>query len=592
MSDLRVDGTLDIECASWDRFAVGVTHRRRLGETRVHRSISDLVDCLLASGGHWWSHFGGLYDLLAIAEEMRRRSIPCRVDLSQSRVSRIVSGNLTLRDSYPLIPLPLTVAAGIAGETLDGDTGLRCKCGFQCGGFCSIRPGDGRKSVVDKCERDARVLYDILVAIRDFAATLDLTLRGTIGATAWATAQASLNLPDAEWTPVEYRAIRDGYYGGRVIIVRPHASGPGTHWDINAAYPFALASTRLPIGQLRHIGNREATSAFDRGRAGIYTARVTVADDTFVPPLPVRLATERIGFPVGAFDGTWTGLELSAAVERGVRIETIDRAVVWPMSEAVFEPLIQRWYSARRRVGKYTALGQWLRILSNSLPGKFAERPERRSVSMFPREIKYCLARRPCTINHCTGRCGAYEQIDRWGEIWGVPYYRIAPCSHVHWAAYLLASNRVRWLSGAESQGGDLVYGDTDSLWSIRPMQMGPTPRGGQLGEWALKHGWSNWQCVGPRAYRFISDDGQSVIRTAGMSVSDDDWHNGRVTSERGVLTFMQAARASRGLFKRTVRKWALPTMGEETGIYGDRVLDRIGGVTYPLSYERLLRRE
>jgi hypothetical protein len=388
-------------------------------------------------------------------------------------------------------------------------------------------------------------------------------------------------------TPGIWRAAREAYYGGRIAIVRPRAHGPGSHWDISSAYPSALSETSVPTGEVDAYGADRADDAFERGAPGIYTCSVSIPA-TFLCPLPVRVGG-RVAFPYGEFRGTWTRDELLRAVERGVEIRATHSALVWSNEERIFGDTIRRWYRYRRAAGKQSALGQWWRLVTNSLTGKLAESPERMSARMFPDEIRYCTLRRPCTVEHCTKACGAMEMIDLWGEIWGVPFYRLAPSGHVQWAACVTARTREVWLLGAESQGDDLIYGNTDSVWTVS--RTGPTPRGTSLGSWERKGGWTEWECVGPSAYRYRDDDGGRVIRTSGMTITDEEWEHGEVSYDRGVMPFREAAKQQRGLFRRAHRTWTLPGHDTERTRLGDRILDETTGITYPLRYDEIDRR-
>lgn len=576
-----VTGTFDIECASWNKFAVAATYEPATGSA-IHRSRAALVDHMIRAGGTWWSHAGGIYDLLAVSEEIRRRGLPCTVDLSGHRVSRIVCGKLTLRDSWSLVPLSLDAAAEMAGEVAP-HLPFACSCGLACGGFCTIRPGDKRSGLADYCAADARVLYLVLQAVDEFAEREGIILKGTLGASAWATARDTLGLADADIAPPIWRAIRRAYFGGRVTIARPRESGPGVHYDISGAYPASLAACHLPDGEWRQLGSRAAMTALARQQPGVYDATVDVPRDTFMPALPVRLEDDRTTYPVGRISGTWVELELRSAVERGAKIIAVDSAIVWERTRQLFAPIISRWHRLRQAAGKKTAWGRWLRLVPNSLTGKLAERPDRRSVRMHPEEIKICEGRRPCTNLRCSGRCGAYEQLDIDGQIWSVPFYRPARSGHIHWAAYLTAHTRGVWLDGADRVGGALVYGDTDSIWLRGHRTPGKT--GDALGAWEYKHGWTEWQCVAPKSYRFRDPSIGTVVRTAGLSITDDEWDQGFATSDRGVLGFVEAARTSRGLFRRAHRRFSLSSRAADTGLYGDRRLDPGTGVTYPPAY-------
>lgn len=580
---IKIAGTLDIECAEWDRFVVGSTYDATTRETTVHHTMGALVDCVMLRGGSWWAHLGGQYDFLAVLEVLHARGIPANVALSGSRVSRIQAGGVTWCDSYSLVPMPLAQLARIAGD-LKTDLDLPCRCAFACGGWCSIGDRRHRAKVAEYCANDARVLYRGLVALTEFAREHGIELRGTIGGTAWATAQATLDLPDAEFPPQVWNLVRAAYVGGRVAVVRPQAAGPGTHWDISSAYPSALARTPLPVGAPRIYGGRSASRCLDNRIPGLYSATIDIPA-MLVPPLPMR-AGEGLSYPWGeGISGTWALPEIEAALERGCELTNVSRAITWdPKPMVVFGELVPHWYSLRRKAGKATALGAWLRELCNSLTGKLSESPERRNVRMHPETIQVCDGKPPCSRHVCSDRCGAYRQIDTWGSIFSAPFFRPSSSSHVHWACYLTAVTRIAWLEGAESQGDDLVYGDTDSIWTTS--RRGPKPQGIALGHWERKHSWRNFVAVGPKAYRYEDEFGEGTIRVAGATrVTDADWLRGSGECARGVKPLLSAAVAGNGLFKRDVKKWMLPgglAGWEARDTYGDRALDPSSGQTYP----------
>lgn len=575
---LRIDATLDVECSRWDQFAVAAIHTA--AGTTIARTVGALVDELLTmQGSTIWAHCGGTYDFLAIAEELRRRQIACSIDLAGSRISRLVGGGVTLRDSWPLVPLALDRAAelaGLAAPVLD----LPCACGRACGGYCAIEPHDPRPAVAAYCAEDARVLWHVLRRVRAIGVEMGLSMRGTLGSTAWATARDTLLLPDADLSPYDWRLVREGHYGGRVTIVRPRAER-GHHWDLASAYPAALARTPVPTGAPITSGGRDAGALFDRGAPGIYAATVHVPP-MLIPPLPVRIGA-RVAYPLGEIRGAWALPELRAAIDRGCEVRAVRWSITWPREEVLFAGLVARWYDARAAAGRGTALGDWIRLLANSLTGKFAEAPDRRAARMFPDTIKLCHRRAPCSDRRCVGACGAYEQLDTWGELWSVPFFRPAPSGHLQWAAYLTAATRGSWLAGAESQGERLVYGDTDSLWTTG--QAPPPGMGDGLGEWSYKGAFEAWDCRAPRAYRYRDPLAGGVVRTAGMTLSDEDWSDGGASSSRGVLSFAEAARASRGLFRRASRSYRVP---ESTGWYGDRALDPSRGIAVPVEHGQI----
>lgn len=612
---VRLDGVFDIECASWDRMVCGALYRPIDGTTMV-RTPDELCDLLLRRGGWWWTWNGGRYDTLRVAETLRARGATVTCRMSGSSISRLVCGNLQILDATALIPMGLEDAAELAGLVAP-ELGWQCQCGEDCGGYCRIRSrGMDLAELAELrgyCAEDARVAYEVIAAVLTRFAGVGMELRGTLGGTAWETARKWAALPVAtckrctenprpascagHWRSEVWRQVRRAYFGGRTTVIRPWAK-IGTHHDLSSAYPAALASTALPVGAPVEAAGRRARIAYERGIAGVYQARVMVDEATFLPPLPVRNPDDSTSYPIGEIEGSWTLLELQAAELAGARILDLEECVAWPDgTQRILSGPIQRWYGLRLADGKAGAWGDLWRLVCNALPGKFAEQPERSSVAINPRQIRYCnpaskrSRRFGCTHDYCTERCGSYKQLDNAGAIFAVPYYRIGESAHVHWAAYTTSVTRIDLHRQCLAVGRDLVYTDTDSIWTTGRR---PWPEGDELGEWAFKHRWADFSCLAPKVYRYVDvcgseceDHGRVICRVAGApDVSDVRWKPGQaIDSRRGVLTLREGAKVD-NLFKARRRGGRLPDpLGEGGGWWGDRRLRADEGVTYPVRH-------
>lgn len=636
---VEITGTLDVECADWNKFALGVCYDgtiarhwwgspSELSEDDLPESLRDLpdqpgsrsgefggldgmLDYLRARGGVWWGHGLGIYDGLAILERCRVREIPCQIDRSANRVTRIVLGSTQLRDSYALWPVPLDDICGalrrkvphLPWPCLCGRKTCSCgRCG-GCGGYCRIaeKARQGDPDLLDYCTADARDLYDGLHGLRELATRHKIRLRGTLGQTAWTCAQEELGVPDSAMPWDLWREVRRADKGGRSAIVRPRVSGPDrviAHYDICNAYPAQLAKAELPVGKVRQLGGPSAARALSNCRPGIYVLTVKVPEDSFLPPLP--WAHGGIRYPVGEISGAWVLPELVCAFERGVSVVKVHAAILWEAVAPIFGPLVDRWYEIRRQLGRKTPHGQWFGRLAKAFTGKLAEQPDRQRVTMHPDSIKVCLRQGPCR-DGCTFRCGAYEQLDLYGHIYGIPYRKLSPSAYPQWSAYLRAMTRIQWLEQAERQGTDLVFGNTDSIWTLgRDV---PRPAGDGLGQWEFQDAWSELDVRSPTVYagRRLPDrqvlavdrshaapsatlervPGEFVVRGI-PHATEEDWKRGQGVIDRGVVTFTRAAKSTRGLFAKRIRKWTLPEGDGERVLWGDRRLGD-GGITYPM---------
>lgn len=605
----KLGGTFDIECAEWERFVVGATYSPMEG-ARTWDSMEDLLGYMRRVGGSWWSWGGGRYDTLAMMQRLHEQHVRMRADLSQSAVSRMSSKGLTLRDGRALVPLPLARAAELAGLAAPRELGWPCECGRRCGGYCAITTTlapERLRSLRAYVAHDAEVAYRVLAAVMERWTALGMDVHGTIGGTAWNTAKLWAGLPDANgerdhvtgervggWFTPHWRTAARGYYGGRVTIGRPRAA-VGWHYDIASAYPASLAQVALPLGKPRYAANpKAARHCYAKRRPGVYLARVTVPEDCHIPPLPVRFPDGAVMYVTGEFGGWWTLPELQEAEEVGARIRHLDEVIAWPDGEAVlFAEVIERWYAERARDGRESAWGELWRLLANSLTGKLGQSIDSESVTLNPDKgtVPYCAPgveasdRAGCTADRCTGRCGAWHQLDGEGRIYAVPAFHVAESSHVHWAAYLTAATRIKLARGMRVVGPDLVYTATDSIWTVATAPS--TDIGDALGQWTRKHAFGDWTCRGPNLYAYTKPDGETIYRAGGMpALTATEWadlteRDQEVVSARGVKSLREAAPSGK-LFQRSMRTF---TNAARNGVYGDRRLDSRNGMTYPLTY-------
>ena len=597
---LQVDVFLDIETETWDRFVLGGLLDCRDGSYRSTRDARELVEWLLRRGGHVWTWNGGLFDSLWLAHELRDLGLRFTAALAGPRVTRLDCEGLVVRDAVALIPMALQKAALMAGITLRKDTGLPCRrdCAERkrnkkpCGGYCSIRVGmpEQHFDLLDKylrldCEAGAAALQAV---IRE-AERCGYELTGTVGGSSYRTLSKLAGLEPAVWPDAEtYKLARSGYYGGRTEVFRPRASR-GFAYDINSAYPAALTQVALPVGAMRWLTGPKAERSFAYGVEGIFVARVEVPEDLFLPPLPKRTPGGRLVYPVGFFEGAWTGLELRAAIERGV-VASIDSALVWSDAEPVMaDALLEGWSNRARAKTENETLAGWHKWFCNSYTGKLAEAPEKERVVCNPLDEEVKICRCPVTKR---GRCycGAWRPLDKTGQLWGAPFWRLSACSHVHFAAYLTAWTRVTLLGQmeADGQGGrTMVYCDTDSVKAIAPRS---DDIGEELGEFKDEGEWEDWTSPAPKVYRYrdratgkvhVKGKGLPGLTAEGFAA----FAAGEpVVVERGVMSLRQAARHGGKLFARRRLERASHADGEH---FGGRVLR--GDLTFPRTYSEVV---
>ena len=597
---LQVDAILDIETEAWDTFVLGGLLDCVSGEYRSTRDPAELVDWLLARGGHVWAWNGGLYDALWLAQLIRAMGLRFTCAQAGPRVTRLECEGLVVRDAVALIPMSLAKAALMAGIELAKDTGLPCRddCVERkrhkkaCGGYCSIRRGmsDEDFATLDAYLRlDCEAAAAALDALIKEAERCEYQLAGTVGGTSYKNFSALAELEPASWPDAAtYYAARAGYYGGRTEVFRPLAER-GFAYDINSAYPAALTKVDLPVGEMMQHTGVSARRAFRRGKEGIFVARVRVPEDTFLPPLPQRTPLGRLVYPVWEFEGSWTGIELRSAIERGVEV-TVDSALVWGDAEPVMaSALLIGWENrARAKAEGNDSMAGWHKWHCNSFTGKLAEDPEKERVVGNPLDDEVRICRCEASARGC--RCNAWRPLDKTGSLWGAPFWRLSACAHVHWAAYLTAWTRVTLLGHMEDdgeRGRSMVYSDTDSVKSVSPRTH---DIGDGLGQMKNEGDWERWAAPAPKVYRYWDPaKAEWVVRGKGLpgltAEEFDGFARGEpVVVERGVMALRQAAKSGGSLFTRRRLERRSHADGEH---FGGRVLR--GDLTFPRPYREIV---
>ncbi len=463
---------------------------------------------------------------------------------------------------------------------------------------------------------DCEATLSMLDCLIEFAEENDLDLRYTIGGSSWATAKRWLGIGDAEWgwgarkqsASALYMFARLAYFGGRTQVFRPMAES-GWRYDINSAYPAALAALELPSGVPREVWNSEARRSWNAGREGLYRARVRIPE-CHIPPLPVR-GDVRLRYPFGIVEGVWAANELRYAEEVGARIEKIDVGLVWSSREVVFAPLCRPLWDLRDRKGPKTAYGVWCKWFANSLTGRLAIRPEGETIVIGgdPASIKPCPAdwdcrdgalhgssTRRCCVHSCTRRCGAVLPVGEWGQNFGIfvrHRWQIADSAHIHYAAYLTAHARIalhRQLIDDDAGGYSAVYCDTDSVYSIveRTNNIGP-----RLGEFKPEGSFSSFHALAPKTYSYCdSESGEREVRSKGIEPSASNFDllvsGGTVKMDRGVKSIRSAMRENEEFFVRKSISRRVLSTEDEDGVkwYGDRYLGP-DGATYPVREDK-----
>lgn len=173
-----------------------------------------------------------------------------------------------------------------------------------------------------------------------------------------------------EWA---IEAARQSYYGGWFEIMM-HGPVPGDtySYDINSAYPFAIASLPCLLHGTWSHGTGKP-SKLPRGAYQLIDARV-VGRDEYIGAMPHRDTGGRIVRPQKTSGWYWQH-EIDAARKAGVlATASVDSWVRYqPCSCEPPAAAIAELYESRIAVGKNTPYGKSKKLVYNSAYGKFAQ---------------------------------------------------------------------------------------------------------------------------------------------------------------------------------------------------------------------------
>ena len=158
--------------------------------------------------------------------------------------------------------------------------------------------------------------------------------------------------------------MNDGAVLGE-ILAHGHISGTSYQYDINSAYPFAMV--RLPCLCGEWIWGSE-------GALTLYHCRIRGNESELLGPMPYRTRTRRINRPYGTKGWYWKH-EIEAATRAGLieDVQIIDKIGYQKCYHPNPVAELTNLYETRIRLGKESALGKAMKLIYNSLYGKFAQ---------------------------------------------------------------------------------------------------------------------------------------------------------------------------------------------------------------------------
>ncbi len=310
--------------------------------------------------------------------------------------------------------------------------------------------------------RDAEIVYRFVTSLTDQLAAWGVKPHRKISGIAVATWRA-LDQPSPillrDWNV--RKLSREAYYGGRVETFKLGHISPCYTADVVSMYPSVMLTTPYPDPAAMVYVRNPSVDSLPLECEGVADVELTVPT-MYLPPLPYSHRGERM-FPIGRLRGSWTILELRYALSLGCTVHRVHRLAFAHRSLYPFTNYIGMLWSMREAYKQSNDPRQlFAKLLMNNLYGRLGMREEVERQDVFMSETMPKGGK---------GDSFNFNQID------GQPFWSKTRSDNFHnqwanvlWAAQTTAAARVRLHSYLTLQGDGLVYCDTDSVFSTRPI--------------------------------------------------------------------------------------------------------------------------
>lgn len=464
--------------------------------------IANLMLCMLQPrylGWHLYAHNGGRFDFLHLlpwlASHARTLGFRfCAIPAGKSggiqildiwkvnaKGKKIGKGKWRLLDSIKLIPLALEKA---------------CKT-FKLPGKekLPLETHEDDKQWEVYNEQDCKALWSVLGR---FHTMVEDNLGGEVGITTPATAMKTFRrkylthkIPRGEDA---HEFVFSTYCGGRVEVFQRESSGL-SYYDINSSYPSVMREP-MPCGDPIFWNGLPPEAFTQEGSEYVGFVEADVEIDEYIPPLPVKRDSKLL-FPTGRISGRWDWAELSLC-RAGIRRWGKS---VWFKSKPLLRTMVEDLYPYRdkSRQGYDEGLAYVVKILLNSLYGKFGQSALRRKVVPWNEDLPK----------------GAIP-VDGTSEspVWYIDEEVTAPYIMPQIAAHVTALARIKLYAHMVAAGPSLAYCDTDSIITSSQLECST-----QLGE--LKNEYPGVTFSGtflaPKLYMLRGSDGSTKVVAKGI---------------------------------------------------------------------------
>lgn len=222
------------------------------------------------------------------------------------------------------------------------------------------------------CQRDTEIVYWALVKFKKALDRLNIDLKNTAAATGFsALLQLYPALSYNSFSEDDQEFLKQGYYGGRTEVFNTaKQKGEIYGYDIVSSYPNVMTKIPLMVSHCRYYTKRPKLEIYE----GVIDCVVECPNTINIPYLPVRI-DDKLCFPSGKFQGTWTYFEVREALKLGYKLIKINKALEFKLKHNFsLKEFVDKIFTERKKAqeSKDDVLQYACKIILNASYGKFA----------------------------------------------------------------------------------------------------------------------------------------------------------------------------------------------------------------------------
>ncbi len=469
---------------------IGVYDGNARKKYRSYRDVPSFLNAELTrqNRNRWfYAHAGGLYDLRFILWWLADNPKPwIKVEAnfsgSSAIIVKITKGRYSwyFVDSYWLLRQPLRKIGKWMKLEKGGDGDQRertCKVGQIIRderGDPIVEDGRPKRVPLSECtcdriffapdaelrtynERDCEILWKAIAYFEQVIGGLGGQLEKTVASSALGLFRRRFLSQTIETSEEVNEAARAAYVASRVEVLRRRCDA-GDYYDINSSFPHAM--TFEAPGNLAYQARGKLPTR------AIYLAEATVrVPDVELPPIPYRSERGRIYFPRGQWSGWFSNVDLELLQETGGDVLKIGRVLVFEPFDDLSD-YAETIYEMRRKSDD-EAFKVILKILLNSLYGKFAESPIKSRLLLNPESTECPHKHEDGTPMHPSdGVPGSCFEFLTSGIYTHTDVKKVAH-AHVPISVHITALARkalFNFMRESYDRGGEVYYCDTDGF--------------------------------------------------------------------------------------------------------------------------------